>query len=517
MGSEKSIIRTLILTQLIFLGSGCGDASNSASLAAKFPGYVPTVLPGAEIISQEVFNDYLRSGRLAPYKSNVSQAARRNGSSLKLASEQEFVAAASLGDDMILVRDYVASHRGSQRLKNPFSDPEAVIEVVDVTGGIKRFQLSDNSYRIVSVANAIRRQQSPEIIKQDSAKNVSQNLHRLWQKSLLKRGLASDLTPLPSIRCPDSEVGHGTSSDEGSVNGGLKPVYRVFSDGLISNFDWPLKNTISCIKNQGIRGSCTAFSIIGAMEILISQKYNLAANLSEQALYFKGKGFLDFYNPGSDGFSAQLYLEDFEKNENYRVVYEKGWNYNLSSGRKSESDFTNSCGSDYKEFCSNSPGQGRLYCTRPTTGPIQCGYLSQLESTAVGARIAAFNLFLDLGNPAESLRKAIDYLKQGIPIVVETTLTKTFYAPYHGYVSEPSANDRTVGGHSALAVGYISEAELLETLPARAVTGNGGFFIIKNSWAPSIGDAGYFYVSFNYLVKYAYSLFAIQDVNFAQY
>ncbi|MEO5970453.1 MAG: C1 family peptidase, partial [Bdellovibrionia bacterium] len=209
-------------------------------------------------------------------------------------------------------------------------------------------------------------------------------------------------------------------------------------------------------------------------------------------------------------------LADFEKNGSYRVNYEKAWNYNLSPGRKSGTDFTDSCGSDYKEFCSNSAGQGRLYCTQPVTDPIQCGYLSQILPAVVGARVGKFHSFLDLANASASLQKAIDYLKQGIPVVVETTLTKVFYAPYHGYVAEPSPNDRTVGGHSTLAVGYISEAELQDSLPARAVAGNGGFFIIKNSWGPSIGDAGYFYVSFKYLEKYVYSLFAIQDVNLVQ-
>jgi C1A family cysteine protease len=555
MGSEKNLFRTLISVQMVFLCIGCGEPNRAASIAMQFPGAVPSVLPGAEIISQEAFNNYLQSGRLAPFKLNVVPAAGKEGSGTSTDSGAEFQAAASLGDDILLVDDYLSSHPGSPRPKAALAVPETTIEVLDSLGNVRKFQSSDNSYRIVSVAHAIRRQRAREgfqasslqsFFKKKSIKNgpsvqLAKISPQLLKKLSLrksrgthKRALASDdegsalqstalgpsptpsPSPFPAIRCSTAEVGHGSSLDEGGTTGGIKQAYRVFSDGLISNFDWPLKNSVSCIKDQGIRGSCTAFAVIGAMEILISQKYNVSTNLSEQALYFRGKGFLDDYSPGSDGFSAQLYLEDFEKNASYRVNYEKGWDYNISSGRKSDSDFTNSCSPDYKEFCSDSPGQGRLYCTRPTTGIIQCGYLTQIESLALGAKVVSFDSFLDLASPSASLNKAIEYLKQGVPVVVETTLTKMFYTPSHGYVAEPTANDSTVGGHSTLVVGHISEAELVATLPARQVKGNGGFFIIKNSWGPAMGDAGYFYVSFNYLVKYAYSLFAIQDANLAQ-
>ncbi len=536
MVPRKSVIRTLFLIKLTFLNNGCGDASSSANLAARFPGAVSSALPGAEIISQEAFNRYLQSGQLAPYKANTPRSTRQNGSGPLLGNRQEFESAGRLGGDILLVSDYMANHRGSQEFKKSFTDPAGIIEIVDENGQTKNFQVADNSYRIISVASSIRRGQGKESLESDQSQNVSKSgppgvlsLPRM-RHPLVKRGLAStnesletpsflsttSASSVPSIRCLASELGHGISSDEGSVTGDIKPPYRAYSDGLISNFDWPLKTLASCVKHQGIRGSCTAFSVIGAIEILIGQKYNLVINLSEQALYFRGKGFLDSYSPDSDGFSAQLYLEEFERNGSYRVSYEKDWNYNLSSERKSQSDFTKSCSADYKEFCSNSPGQGRLYCTNPTADPIQCGYLSQIKSLTVGAKVVDFDSFLDMSNAASSLQKAIGYLKDGIPVVLEATLTRGFYAPYHGYVPEPTANDKTVGGHSMLVVGYISESNLQTSLPSRVVTGNGGFFIVKNSWGPGIGDAGYFYVSFKYLEKYAYSLFAILNVSLAQ-
>ncbi|MEO5968605.1 MAG: C1 family peptidase, partial [Bdellovibrionia bacterium] len=317
MGSEISVTLPLILTQLVFFGSGCGDASKWANIAAKFPGAVPSVLPGAEIISQETFNNYLQSGRLAPFKANVPQGSK-SGLSLGVEGRQEFLAATNLGEDIMLVEDYEKTSRGTRPLKKSFTDPESVIEIEDSNGQLKRFQLSDNSYRIISVANTIRRQQFHQEVPEEplsfSQKSLKKYLaQKSSRKTSTKRALASisdgaTLSPLPSIRCPSSEVGHGINLDDGIAIGGVKPPYRTYSDGLVSNFDWPLKNIASCIKDQGIRGTCTAFSVIGAMEALITQKYSLNANLSEQAFYFRGKGFLDPYSPGLDGFSAQLYL-----------------------------------------------------------------------------------------------------------------------------------------------------------------------------------------------------------------
>jgi C1A family cysteine protease len=300
----------------------------------------------------------------------------------------------------------------------------------------------------------------------------------------------------------------------GELDGNQDSTFEVYSDGLISNFEWPLKSFASCIKDQGIRGTCTAFSVIGAMETLISKKQNQSTNFSEQALYFKGKGFLDPNSPDSDGFAANYFLDNFQNNSGFLVPYENQWDYNLSPGRDSESDFSNSCGSSYSEFCSNSASQGKLVCTKPSSGSSQCGYLSQVKSPSAGARISNSISFLDTGNVSQSLKKAVDYLNKGIPVIVETTLTERFYIPDHGFVAEPSSSDHTSGGHSTLAVGYISEQQIQNFLPSRHVSGNGGYFIIKNSWGPFIGDAGYFYVSFKYLLKYVYSLFAIQDVEF---
>jgi C1A family cysteine protease len=48
----------------------------------------------------------------------------------------------------------------------------------------------------------------------------------------------------------------------------------------------------------------------------------------------------------------------------------------------------------------------------------------------------------------------------------------------------PSDDDNPIGGHAIMAVGY-DDAKLM--------------FIFRNSWGPSVGEAGYFYIPYSYL------------------
>jgi len=49
----------------------------------------------------------------------------------------------------------------------------------------------------------------------------------------------------------------------------------------------------------------------------------------------------------------------------------------------------------------------------------------------------------------------------------------------------PSAEEPVIGGHAVLAVGYDDEDAV---------------FVCRNSWGPTWGDAGYFYMPYAYLL-----------------
>jgi len=79
-------------------------------------------------------------------------------------------------------------------------------------------------------------------------------------------------------------------------------------------------------------------------------------------------------------------------------------------------------------------------------------------------------------------------LSSGYPFVFGFTVYESFESAEvarTGNVPMPSADERIVGGHCVVAVGYDDEE---------------GRFICRNSWGSGWGDAGYFYMPYAYLL-----------------
>jgi len=79
------------------------------------------------------------------------------------------------------------------------------------------------------------------------------------------------------------------------------------------------------------------------------------------------------------------------------------------------------------------------------------------------------------------------------------------------------------GGHNIHVVGFVSNQDLAAN-PATATAppgSGGGYFILKNSWRPCAGDAGYYYMPVDYVkapiagfVPSVTSVFAATDRTF---
>jgi C1A family cysteine protease len=79
-------------------------------------------------------------------------------------------------------------------------------------------------------------------------------------------------------------------------------------------------------------------------------------------------------------------------------------------------------------------------------------------------------------------------LSSGYPFVFGFTVYESFESEdvaRTGNVPMPGADERIVGGHAVLAVGYDDDESR---------------FICRNSWGSDWGDAGYFYMPYAYLL-----------------
>jgi hypothetical protein len=81
--------------------------------------------------------------------------------------------------------------------------------------------------------------------------------------------------------------------------------YTPSSSGLVANFNFPAKSMLTCIRNQGNRGTCHIFAAISAIEELIARDTGVYVNLSEEDLMENSKlvWSSDYFNDG--GFASQ--------------------------------------------------------------------------------------------------------------------------------------------------------------------------------------------------------------------
>jgi C1A family cysteine protease len=60
-------------------------------------------------------------------------------------------------------------------------------------------------------------------------------------------------------------------------------------------------------------------------------------------------------------------------------------------------------------------------------------------------------------------------------------------------------------------VGFVSNTELLATIPTAPKAKGEGYFILKNSWRQCYGDAGYYYMATEYVKALAQSIYIVSS------
>lgn len=216
-------------------------------------------------------------------------------------------------------------------------------------------------------------------------------------------------------------------------------LYRIRHPAAVSlPASVDLRGTCSPVEDQGTLGSCTAQALVGALEFLEQKDKLPFADLSRLFLYYNERVII-----GTVSWDSGAMLRDGIKSlARDGICKEARWPYNVSKFKRKP---TKAC---YREATDH-----------------QVTVYERLESL-------------------DDLRSC---LAQGFPFVFGFSVYESFESQEvarTGVVPMPGTDERVLGGHAVMAVGYDSNSER---------------FIVRNSWGTRWGQEGYFTMPFAYL------------------
>ena len=310
---------------------------------------------------------------------------------------------------------------------------------------------------------------------------------------------AAHLEPVggAALRSQGLNAGNGTDND-----GPCAPT------NLVKRYWFPLKNFVSPVKNQASRGTCWAFSAIGALESREQVRNNNPADLSEQFLVNKVKQDWDSSDYTDGYWPDQALNTALSKGQVFPS--EGSWTYNGATNRPSVTDgdsgsYAGSC-AGYSGMCSDTAHQSGESCTSVIL--TFCGYVKVAYG---GAGVAASST-----TQVWDGRQNFDLERYRLLLAGGHVLIATFQV-YRGFMDDVKADgvvsnysqtrydkgkevNGSYGGHAVQIVGFLSNDDLA-SFGASANIGGGGYFIVKNSWGCKAGDGGYYYLPADYVSR----------------
>lgn len=295
---------------------------------------------------------------------------------------------------------------------------------------------------------------------------------------------------------------HACSSETGTGLGKDSTVNCQPQSTFIKDIAYTLKNDLSCVRDQGNRGTCAAFAITGAVETSWRVKHNgNFLNLSEQGLYARATHGWNNTDYG-DGLDEVDTLQRMISHA-YRFAWESSWDYNASPNRTdSGTSYTHSC-DNYVEKCSN------------TTHQLPSSSGSWVDTTVSSSAVGVSSLVaIDLNPQKDHMALVTALLATKIPIILDVMAD--------GALTHPDGNNYVdwygavpVGAHALMLVGTVTVGELktygagAPPYPYNAMPDSYRIFIIRNSWGCDWADNGYALVSPQWMKARTYSMTAV--------
>lgn len=266
--------------------------------------------------------------------------------------------------------------------------------------------------------------------------------------------------------------------------------------GLTNDASFPLKQHLTSVKHQAARGTCWAFAITAAAEMLESMKSGRRLDLSEQDLVATVKLRAgDHLGDGANVYESLGRLIE----GGYTFPYESEWTYNPSWSRvttgPSQGPFFNSCVNYTGRTCSDTAHQGRWY-GYPFGGGFYSDDAPRSSAVSIKGRThwGSGDVAVVKGLLAGSLPVIASFATEAM---FKNTPSSGFVDPsFLGYFAPAKS------AHAIVLIGYVPNEVVPAGYPKSA--GN-GYFIFKNSWGGSWGDAGYGYVADTWIQQRALS------------
>ena len=222
----------------------------------------------------------------------------------------------------------------------------------------------------------------------------------------------------------------------------IKPTVRL--PGKVD-----LRVFCSKVEDQGALGSCTAQALAGNIEFLDNVADSAYIDVSRLFIYYNERVLIDTVDYDSGAF-----LRDGIKTlKNEGSCHEKMWPYVISKFDK-----------------------------KP---PVKCYTDGKKHLIESYHRITTLNEMLVC-------------LAEGFPFVFGFTVYESFESlkvQKTGFVSMPKKDERAIGGHAVMAIGYDQAAKR---------------FLVRNSWGEGWGIKGYFTMPYRYLETLADDFWTIR-------
>ncbi|MGY2896792.1 C1 family peptidase [Deinococcus sp. UYEF24] len=303
------------------------------------------------------------------------------------------------------------------------------------------------------------------------------------------------LTPLTIGISEGQQPAAGNGTDATGVCAAPSP------DGLLSRLRWPLKTFVSPVKDQANRGACWVFSSVGALESRALVTAGTSLDLSEQQF----NNLRKLSSKDSDeGDWPRDALNDLAARGS-TLAPESAWTYNPALSRANINSGQVGVCTNYSGLCSENVHQNPLSCT-VNNGVTYCGLEPVVYRGGAAQPVAPSTMVWDNLHSLSPLPLNVvrTLLYNGTELILSFDTTRDFVnLGKGGYLT--AVQGRSNGAHAVQVIGYIPDS-LAPFAPDVVGGTGGGWFVIKNSWGCTWGDAGYGYLPVRFVQLHGYEL-----------